>query len=153
MTQNNFIDHPSGAIWDQTQQHSGGHQQRNQQPKSLPAIRQRAAQIIAKRERDEHHADLADPNIKRTPKIPRQKPRADNFQDHDDKSANKNQTGGSDSAHRQRVSFYGDGYFIFSTDARSSFLCSFGFGRRALLPRFFDRSAPTLALKDFDNPR
>ncbi|PYJ81983.1 MAG: hypothetical protein DME22_19830, partial [Verrucomicrobia bacterium] len=78
---------------------AGRHEQKGEQRHALPAVRQRAARIITERQRNQHHANLADPHVKRAAEILGQISRADDFEHHHRETAQENQAGGGQFAH------------------------------------------------------
>ncbi len=92
-------------------------EQPRQYREPLEAVGQPAAEEVSRRERGEHHANLAYPNVEGTAEIAGQKPGANNLQHHDGKPAQEdnyrshdahdvqtNQTRAREKARRARVS-------------------------------------------------
>ena len=81
---------------DEQSRHGHGHGQKNRAPKP---VRQRPANRVTQRQRDQNHANLADPDIERIAKILGQIARADDLQHHDGEASQKNDQRGRDFQH------------------------------------------------------
>src|SRR5437867_844473 len=100
MAHNDCFDEARGKIRNEKSNDTGRREEHGQKRNPLKAVRQRAANGIAQRERYENHADLAYPDIKRTAEIFGEVARADNLQDHNREAAEENQDGGGGVTHR-----------------------------------------------------
>src|SRR5205823_1101496 len=67
------------------------------------AVRQRAPRIITERQRNQDHANLTDPHVKRAAEILGQISRADDFEHHHRETAQENQAGGGQFAHDLKI--------------------------------------------------
>src|SRR5437763_1147115 len=90
---------PSGLVWSQ------GSSPTHKNPSSTvnPPIARATAEVVTQRKSDQHHADLAHPDVERAAKIFGQETSADDLQDHHDKPADEDQCCGRGASHRARV--------------------------------------------------